>query len=800
MTTTLILAVGDADLKDALDLNDGVSRWPEPGTFKAPPPYVRTFRSRTKGTTQTTDPYRTVTFDLFCIAGDDDALIDAVVRPIEVKLEQARAMSGPTPEDARGVCLWVSWGSAHDLVYFDVVDGALDWVRNDDKYGATPTFTVSCTFKCLPYARGRQVTYDGLAQLAIGSATSYVSLPNLPGDAPGLVQLELADDSTNAVAVDTYRVGVYALPGLVAGDYVPWVAAVPAGAGTYLLDGSAFGGQCARLTLNGSYQTLAQLKQPPAAPKLAGKLDCFLLCRDSTKLLFPPTGLTQAEVTPTVSGQGPTNSPEPCQFVVVACDADGNESLASPVISATYNAFFKWNFSWSLQGFGVPDKIRLYGFNMANSSGVASNAWWYREISGAATSFQNATATQLYAGAAGCVQKSPPISGVGASDGAIIQPLLGVVDANGQPGAFIEAPLVRTAVGSGNWELVQLGLYPLPSIATPEGQTTPTWALEFQAAYLGAGSHTLDIAAVLFFKHEAGSAEVRAVTTTAGGVPVVTLLDTNRREQSGATVNRRWAPEPTSGLIRAYVFGTGSGTTALDDGPDHENATLTAGTAWLLDPAIAGVSGASNAIVLTSGQSGSAATVGLPSGNGAYTIIAAVKTTTAAGAILSWGTGSNGTTALTLSATGVKQDWGGPNLDSSAYVRDGTWHIIAATYDGTTRRTYVDGVQVASDTPAAHAAVTSGSQLIGGSYAGAIAALRVYTRALSASEITAYQGHLPGRVGQATMIGKLTAGPGNAVVVIDANGENGVRDALNTLVTPTVRFTPRYHNVKGLTL
>src|SRR5262249_13271858 len=72
------------------------------------------------------------------------------------------------------------------------------------------------------------------------------------------------------------------------------------------------------------------------------------------------------------------------------------------------------------------------------------------------------------------------------------------------------------------------------------------------------------------------------------------------------------------------------------------------------------------------------------------------------------------------------------------------WHFVAYTYDGTTNRLYVDGVQAASSsvTPTAGAikSVRVGGFIKGGweiPYNGLVDDFRVYTRALSATEVVA---------------------------------------------------------------
>jgi hypothetical protein len=75
------------------------------------------------------------------------------------------------------------------------------------------------------------------------------------------------------------------------------------------------------------------------------------------------------------------------------------------------------------------------------------------------------------------------------------------------------------------------------------------------------------------------------------------------------------------------------------------------------------------------------------------------------------------------------------NLSAPAVLPTNAWSHLAGTYDGSTMRLYVNGVQVASQ-PHAGAITTSTQPLsIGLGWAGLIDEVRIYDRALSASEI-----------------------------------------------------------------
>jgi hypothetical protein len=97
-----------------------------------------------------------------------------------------------------------------------------------------------------------------------------------------------------------------------------------------------------------------------------------------------------------------------------------------------------------------------------------------------------------------------------------------------------------------------------------------------------------------------------------------------------------------------------------------------------------------------------------------------------------------------------------PAADPSA-VWDGRWHNVAGTYDGTTVRLFVDGVQVGTGTPSTapvHYGLASGDGLIGSYvdstcslyFVGDIDGVSVWNRALPISDLaTVFRGLLAGR-------------------------------------------------------
>jgi hypothetical protein len=152
---------------------------------------------------------------------------------------------------------------------------------------------------------------------------------------------------------------------------------------------------------------------------------------------------------------------------------------------------------------------------------------------------------------------------------------------------------------------------------------------------------------------------------------------------------------------------------------------------------------------------------GLPAGDAPYTVEAWVQPHAhLANGIVGWGVGdaaatTSGATTLSLGPNGqVTHGWGGgvPELvvanaagswDPAVGLDDGKWHHIAATYDGTTRRLFVNGVERKSDRPGVpHAAASANLRIgsVGGRqyFDGGIAEVKIWELARTAAEINHY--------------------------------------------------------------
>jgi hypothetical protein len=104
------------------------------------------------------------------------------------------------------------------------------------------------------------------------------------------------------------------------------------------------------------------------------------------------------------------------------------------------------------------------------------------------------------------------------------------------------------------------------------------------------------------------------------------------------------------------------------------------------------------------GDSLTASATSLPTGSSAYTIEAWVYTTVAErNEIVNWGTNTTGqTNALRINADGsITVYWWFNDLSTGSVLNPNAWNHIVSQYDGTTRKIFLNGTQIASDTPTA---------------------------------------------------------------------------------------------------
>lgn len=137
-----------------------------------------------------------------------------------------------------------------------------------------------------------------------------------------------------------------------------------------------------------------------------------------------------------------------------------------------------------------------------------------------------------------------------------------------------------------------------------------------------------------------------------------------------------------------------------------------------------------------------AAPPALPAGNSPYTIEAWIRPNSMhVGAVAAWGNYgvNNQVNAFVLDGSGLINYWWANDLSAPTPNLAGTWHHVAATFDGTTRRILLDGVVMASDTPLGHNAGTANFRIglanTGQFFNGQMDEVRVWNTGRTAAQI-----------------------------------------------------------------
>ena len=204
------------------------------------------------------------------------------------------------------------------------------------------------------------------------------------------------------------------------------------------------------------------------------------------------------------------------------------------------------------------------------------------------------------------------------------------------------------------------------------------------------------------------------------------------------------ASAPGAGLVAAYGFNEGTGTTITDGSGNGHTGTI-AGAAWTTQGRFGNAlsfDGVNDWVTVTS--------TALLNLSTAMTLEAWVFPTTTSGVrdiLIKEGTGADIYNLYARNWRGQPEAnvlVGGTNRTAEgAALPANTWTHVAGTYDGTTLRLFVNGLPAASIAASGSIATSSGVLRIGGNslwgefFQGTIDEIRVYNRALTQAEIQA---------------------------------------------------------------
>jgi len=194
--------------------------------------------------------------------------------------------------------------------------------------------------------------------------------------------------------------------------------------------------------------------------------------------------------------------------------------------------------------------------------------------------------------------------------------------------------------------------------------------------------------------------------------------------------------------VAAYSFNEGSGTTLHDTSGNGNNGTLQGGASWTTSGKYGGAISfnGTNAYINVPNSSSLQVT-------SAMTLEAWVNPSLVNGAWRDVIYKGNDNYYLEADSTGIKPVAGGTfggsngNAIGTGALTVNTWAHLAGTYDGATLRLYVNGVQVSSVaktgaiTASTNALQIGGDSIYGQYFPGTIDEIRIYNRALSATEI-----------------------------------------------------------------
>jgi fibronectin type 3 domain-containing protein len=202
------------------------------------------------------------------------------------------------------------------------------------------------------------------------------------------------------------------------------------------------------------------------------------------------------------------------------------------------------------------------------------------------------------------------------------------------------------------------------------------------------------------------------------------------------------APATPPGLVAGYAFEEGTGTSVSDASGNNNGGTLAAGTTWTAQGRFGSAlqfSGTTSGVTVADANSLDL-TTGMTVEAWVFPTIAPAGWRAVVGKDVDryYLMASSNTNLPIIGAT--FSPGGNLNTYAPSALAVNTWTHLAATYDGTTVRLFVDGVQVATRAQSgalttSTSPLTIGHNFYGERFTGRIDEVRVYNRALSVAEI-----------------------------------------------------------------
>jgi hypothetical protein len=441
-----------------------------------------------------------------------------------------------------------------------------------------------------------------------------------------------------------------------------------------------------------------------------------------TVTVTPAAGQTgTATITVTVS-DSQLNTPTSFQLTV-------NSSNTAPTITTIANQTVNEDSATSALAFTVGDAETAAG--SLTVSGTSSNT---SLVPNANIVFGGTGANRTVTVTPALNQSGTATITVTVSDGQLITPTSFVLTVN----AVNDAPTITTIANQTTTTGTAVG----PLAFTVGDAETAAGSLTVSSS--SSNTSLVPNANIVF----GGSGANRTVTVTpaAGqtGTATITVMVSDGQLNTPTnfllTVNN--APS-TAGLVAAYSFNAGSGTTVSDSSGNNNTGTLGSGITWTTQ----GKNGSAlvfngSSLVTVSDTASLNFTAGMTLEAWVYPTVTLsgwkgviIKEGTSQFSYFLYANANANNQAGMVNVGGERIVYGGSALAVN------TWTHLAATYDGAMLRLYVNGVQIAAQSQSGAIGVFAGPLRIGGNaslgeyFQGRIDEVRVYNRALTQAEI-----------------------------------------------------------------